>query len=165
MRTLRDFLLAETKKEASDNKNKQLPPGFTIISNRGSLTKEAQEAMGARNWSSAMDIAATKDPAKIKKSLGTVSGNDPYSILKGIMKNDNDLDEVFEKSVGRIPNVGDSIVLQFISNDWTTLARTSSSSQRLVKFWINSALQVYGDTASGKRTYAVNEDTDQFLVF
>ena len=97
-----------------------------IVSNRGSLTKEAQEAMGAKNWSSAMDIAATKDPKKIKDKLGSVSGNTVYDVLKSIMANENDLDEVFKKKVGKINSIKDSVVLQFLSNDWTSLAKTSS---------------------------------------
>ena len=171
MRTLRDFLLAEAKEE-NKGKNEEgestrmnLPDGFVIVSNRGSLTKEAQEAMGAKNWSSAMDIAATKDPKKIKDKLGSVSGNTVHDVLKSIMANENDLDEVFKKKVGKINSIEDSCVLQFLSNDWTTLAKTASSSQRLVKFWISSALTAYGVDAAGKRTYAINEDTDQFLIF
>ena len=173
MRTLRDFLLAEAKEdENKDDKNsessttnKQLPDGFTVVSNRGSLTKEAQEAMGAQNWNSAMDIAATKNPKKIKDKLGSVSGTGVYAILKSIMANNNDLDEVFKKEVGKVTQIEDSCVLQFKSNDWQTLAKTSSSSQRLVKFWISSALTAYGVEGVSKKTFAVNEDTDQFIVF
>jgi len=175
MRTLRDFLLAEAKEDEKqedkgknsegETTNKELPDGFVIVSNRGSLTKEAQEAMGAKNWNSAMDIAATKNPKKIKDKLGSVSGTGVYAVLKSIMANNNDLDEVFKKEVGKVPQIEDSCVLQFKSNDWQTLAKTSSSSQRLVKFWISSALTAYGVDKVSKKTYAINEDTDQFIVF
>ena len=103
--------------------------------------------------------------SKIKDKLGSVSGNTVYDVLKSIMANENDLDEVFKKKVGKINSIKDSVVLQFLSNDWTSLAKTSSSSQRLVKFWISSALTAYGVDAAGKRTYAINEDSDQFLIF
>lgn len=176
MRTLRDFLLAEAKgedknKTGNKGENKEgetsrfdYPEGFQVVSNKGGLTKEAQEAIGAKNFSEAMDIAAVKNPKKIIDEFGSVNGKTPYDILKGVVGNKNKFDEVFQSKVSRLPNYPDSVVLYFKDNSWTSLAKTESSSSRLVKFWIQSLLLAYGAKTPSKLTYVKNIDYDMFAV-
>ena len=170
MKTLRDFLLAEAKEDNKGKNNKgeasqkSYPEGFAIVSNQGGLTKEAQEAMGAANFTAAMDIAAVKNPQKIFDEFGSVSGKTPYDVLKGIVGNKNKFNEVFQAKVSKLPEYPDSVVLYFKDNSWTTLAKTESSSSRLVKFWIQSLLLAYGVKTPSKLTYLKNIDYDMFAV-
>ena len=140
------------------------PEGFVIVSNQGGLTKEAQEAIGAKNFSEAMDIAAVKNPQKIFDEFGSVSGKTPYEIMKGIVGNKNKFDDVFQAKVSKLPDIPDSVVLYFKDNSWTSLAKTESSSSRLVKFWIQSLLLAYGANKPSKLTYLKNVDYDTFAI-
>ena len=168
MKTLKDFLLEEAKNDKNEKPGvpqKSYPEGFKVVSNQGGLTKEAQEAMGAANFTAAMDIAAVKNPQKIFDEFGSVSGKKtPYDILKGIVGNKNKFNEIFEAKVSKLPDYPDSVVLYFKSNDWTSLAKTESSSSRLIKFWIQSLLLAYGAKKPSSLTYLKNVDFDRFAV-
>ena len=174
MRTLRDFLLAEAKEEENkDNKGKdnktskpeaEYPEGFKVVDLRGGLTDLAKEAMGAKNFTAAMDLAATKNPDKIKQEFGTVNGTSHYEILKSVVGNKNKFNQVFQKKVSPLPGHEGGIILYFVSNDWTTLAGKSESSKRLVRFWLQSLLLAYGVKKPSKLTYLSNVDNDLFAV-
>ena len=113
MRTLRDFLLAEAKEDenkddkGNDDKTTKpapdYPEGFKVVDLRGGLTDLAKEAMGAKNFTAAMDLAATKNPDKIKQEFGEVSGTSHYEILKSVVGNKNKFNQVFQKKVSPLP--------------------------------------------------------------
>ena len=167
MKTLRDFLLAEAKIDKDDKTTKpanNYPEGFKVVDLRGGLTDLAKEAMGAKNFSAAMDLAATKKPEKIIEEFGTVSGKTHYDILKGVVGNKNKFNQVFQPKVSKLPGYEGGIILYFVSNDWTTLAGKAESSKRLVRFWIQSLLLAYGIDKPSKLTYLANVDDDHFAV-
>jgi len=170
MKTLRDFLLAEAKEDKKNKNDKttkpaiEYPEGFKVVDNRGGLTAEAKEAMGAANFTAAMDLAATKNPQKIMDEFGSVNGTSHYEVLKSVVGNKNKFNQVFQNKVSKLPGVEGGIILYFVSNDWVTLASKAPSSKRLVKFWIQSLLLAYGVKSPSKLTYVANEDNDLFAV-
>ena len=165
MKSLLQFLMEE--KQSKQSKPVELPEGFAEIQNRGSLTKEAQEAIGAKSFAKGMEITAAKKAGEVIKKLGKApQGGTPYEILKAIMKNENDLDLVFQPQVQKFSGAEGGVILTFNpKNDWSKLAGTSSSSKRLVKFWLQSTLYVFQCKNSSSRMYAIDEDKDRFLVY
>ena len=147
MRTLRDFLLAEAKAEPTESKEEKIPQGFELIKNQGRLTDEAKLAMGG-TFKSSMSSAqeSNKVRQKIRDGLkvkGTPNPKSVKDIITKILTAENDLDEIFKKKPSK--EFGkDGIQIDFRSSEWTKLAGKSSSSKRLVKFWLASSLIAYG---------------------
>ena len=167
MRTLLDFLMEENDKDKKDNK-KELPGGFVVISNQGSLTEEAKQAIGAKSFKKGMEVLAAQEGGKsvrekLKAPSGVVGGT-PREILKGVMNTKNDLDEVFKQQVQVISDFPDGVIVEYIV-DLNTLAGSTSSSKRLLKLWLQSTLVAYNCPKAMKRTFALNEDRDLILIF
>ena len=167
MRTLRDFLLEEKNKDKSDNK-KELPGGYEVISNQGSLTDEAKQAIGAKSFKKGMEALAAQDGGKkvrekLKASSG-VSGGTPLEILKSVMNAKNDLDEVFKQQVQVISDFPGGVIVEYIV-DLNTLAGSIPSSKRLLKFWLQSTLVAYNCPKAMNRTFAINKDKSLILIF
>jgi len=72
--------------------------------------------------------------------------------------------EVFKQQVQVISDFPDGVIVEYIV-DLSTLAGSSSSSKRLLKFWLQSTLVAYNCPKAMKRTFALNEDRDLILIF
>jgi len=157
MKSLKSFLL----EEAASNK---VPKGFTIISNMGSASKEAQEAIGAKSFGSARSKASeSKGRAEIIEKLGGsgMQGNSAFEILDNIVgKQTNDLDEAFKRTVDKADLGGEEVAIVNIIPGWESHAGQgkTSSSQRLIKFWLASVLMAYGGYDYKSYNFAISND-------
>jgi len=150
MRTLKDFLLAEAKDDKpTQGDEDKIPQGFELIKNKGRLTDEAKLAMGG-TFKSSMSSAqeSSKVREKIRDGLNVKTKPNPKSvkdIIEKVILAQNDLDEIFKtkpkKEFGK-----DGIQVELKSAEWSKLAGRTSSSQRLLKFWLASSLIAYGYT-------------------
>jgi len=161
MRSLRDFLLAEAK----DNKSEKIPEGFKKIETRGGLTGVAKEAMGG-SYKEGIEAAATKEGKdQIKEKLKGSGSGSIKKILTSVVKTPNPLDDVFvgiyEKSDDLIGD-NDGVIIKLSPSNWTSLAGTASSSQRLLKFWLQSTLVAYG--LSSKHIVSIKAEDNLIAV-
>jgi len=169
MKTLRDFLLAEAKgdkdkKGKSDNSEK-IPAGFEVISNKGRLTDEAKLAMGGtfkQGMKSAMESQDVRDKIKGELKAPSPKPDSVRDILTKVVNAKNDLDLVFKDRPKDFDP--DGLIISFKSADWASLAGTSSSSARLVKFWLQSSLVAYGYNKTKAMSVVFSIDKKQHKI-
>lgn len=160
MKSLYDYLL----EEGSENKDKsktKVPPGFVEIDMRGSLSKLAKEIIEASGGKlSAKGLASKEAKGKVKKdlNLGAYEGPKEFSpTLAWCIRGSDKLSDVFvppEKEA-----IKKEVVFIKLKGGWENLGgkRNTSSSKRLIKFWLKSLLMTF-DFSPDKYGYAMQGD-------
>lgn len=148
MKSLLEYLILEkeqSRKEPRENKEvKSLPTGYKKIENSGGVSKLAQDIIGTNTFKKAMLKAASQDGKKDIKAKLDVTSTDLtiFGTISKVAKANNDLSKLFDKKrIEKYDDDGIKIkIVEIISN----LAGTQSSSERLIKFWMQSTLMAYG---------------------
>jgi len=156
MKSLLEYLLLE--KEESKKDPKSAPNGYKEIKNAGGITNLAKETIGAASFKKAMVKAASKDGQQDIKTKLKVSGTDMTILgtIKKVVKADNNLAKLFDDSKIE-PADGGGIKIRIIEKV-SDLAGTQSSSERLIKFWMQSTLRAYGAPWDDKDViYSISE--------
>ena len=169
MRTLRDFLLAETrineggedksprkkpKPEPKSNKEENVPPGFQGASVSGSLTKigvQVIKSLGGEEAKYSQIKFSDVQEQHIRTQFGvsTKKINDLRDLVgrRGLFssaKGAKIMQELFlasEAAAKKHKGVGGYILK--MDSDWAKIGGTSASSQKLVMFWLNALYNVY----------------------
>ena len=157
MKSLRDYLLAEAKAEDAQNK---VPKHHKKITLQGGLTGAAKEIMGG-SYKKGITAAASEDGRKqILEKLKGSGGSTIKEIIGGVVNAPNDLDSVFVAvDTARTESISgdlDGISLKLNPTEWSKLAGTTSSSMRLLRFWLESTLIAYGYKQKGV-VFSINE--------
>jgi hypothetical protein len=146
MKSLLEYLLTEKKsKEEKPKKEKAAAGEYKEIKNAGGITNLAKEVIGAGSFSKALVKAASKDGQEDIKNQLKVQTTDRTILgtIKKIVKADNNLAKLFDNSKIESMNGGDGIQIKIVEKV-SDLAGTQSSSERLIKFWMQSTLRAYG---------------------
>jgi len=147
MRTLREYLIAEAKDDTS-----KTPKDYTKITLQGGLTGHAKEMMGGSYKEGITAAATDKGRKQILDKLGGSGGDTIVKIVRSVVETTNDLDDIFisvdEKRTESLSQM-DGIALKLNPTEWPKLAGTPSSSQRLLRFWLESTLIAYGYKKKG----------------
>jgi len=147
MRTLRDFLLAETLLVEED-KDFEMPEGFAKIDARGRLSQQAADVLGFTKLKKGRLMAKTKDGAKdIRKEMGpeAISNDDPIKFVKLFFKQltNKKLKEFL--AIGKEDMSEDRVVVDLLGQ-WKSIGGKNNwkSSLKVIKFWMMSIMQAYG---------------------
>lgn len=161
MKSLYEYLLEEGSEKKKDKSKTKVPPGFVEINMRGNmstLAKEIIEASGGKLSAKGLASKEAKSKVKDKLKLGDYKGDDSFSeTLAKCISNSEPLLQVFGKPEGN--DVTDDVIKVKLKGGWENLGGRSntSSSQRLIKFWLKSLLATFGFSPD-KYGYAMQGD-------
>lgn len=178
MRTLKDFLLAEAKKE-----KRQPPEGYEPASTTGGITKDGllilQRLSGIDDDGSAVSYAdimkKIQDPKDIKENFGVSSIGSLRELMgtKGIFSSGEGakrMQEIFLESNPAAKFIrGEGGYRVKLRDGWMSLAKTDKSSQKVIMFWVNTLYNVYvlGANAQSKQEkllYFFSSDKKYMIV-
>lgn len=162
MKSLLEYLLLE-KEEKKEPKD--LPSGYKEIKNAGGITNLAKETIGAASFKKAMVKASTKEGQKdIKDKLKvTTTDRSILGTIRKVVKADNNLAKLFDSSKIE-PAEGDGIKIR-IKEKVSDLAGAQSSSERLIKFWMQSTLRAYSAPWDDKDViYSISQEGKPYMI-
>ena len=143
MRTLRDFLLAESLLVEKDDGFK-MPDGWAKIDARGRLSNQAVEILGVVNIKKGRDIAKTKEGAReIRSEMGPkgLPNDDPIKFVKKFFElhTNKNLKEFL--ALGKEDMSPDRVVIDLLGQ-WKSIGGKNNwkSSLKVIKFWIMLSL-------------------------
>ncbi len=147
MRTLRDFLLAETLLVEKDD-GFEMPEGYAKIDARGRLSDQALDVLGVANLKKGRAAAKTKEgAAAIRKEMGpsAVANEDPIKFIKLFFKGCTSENFKSFLAIGKEDTSDDRIVIDLIGQ-WASIGgkNKTKSSLKVIKFWMLSIMQAYG---------------------
>lgn len=181
MKTLRDFLLAEAKKQKKEKR--QPPEGYGKASIAGGITKEGlqilQRLSGVDDDGEEVSygdiMKKIQEPQKIKDNFGVSSIGSLRDLMgkKGIFSQSEGgkrMQEIFLESAAASRFIrGEGGYRIKLKSGWNTLARTEPSSQKVIMFWVNTLYNVYilGTNVQSKKEdliYFFSEDKKYMIV-
>ena len=145
MRTLRDFLIAESLLVEKDD-GFEIPSGYAKIDARGRLSNQAKDVLGIVNLKSGSEAAKTKDGSaaiRSKMGIGSIPNEDPIKFLRLFFKQKTPINEYIAQ--GKEDTPPDRIILD-LKGQWMSIGGKNKwkSSLKVIKFWITSVMQAYG---------------------
>ena len=172
MKTLLEYLMLEAKKP-------DLPNGFELISLSGGLSTEAKAILQFSSYKKAKTAALSPGGrTAIKKGLKAdpePSAKDPIQFVKEFFKADSLLnqyvDEAGEKDIKRFGgNTDDAVFLELKNaNDgsWKDVGGKgkTSSSIRVIRFWVESTMMTYLEKPDVGVGFAYNKAYNLFYVY
>ena len=173
MKTLLEYLMLEAKKP-------DLPDGFELISLSGGLSKEAKVILQASSYKKAkLGALSPGGRTAIKKGLKTdpvPSATDPIKFVKEFFKASSVLnqyvDEVSkEDKIKRFGgNTDDAVFLELKNAEdgsWKDVGGKgkTSSSIRVIRFWVESTMMTYLEKADVGVGFAYNKAYNLFYVY
>ena len=188
MRTLRDFLLAESvlregQEDNNKTKNKSddappVPYGYSRASISGRISKTGLALLKNYTGDEAVkysdvklsDISVKNIKSKFGVSSGAINDLDDLCSTRGLFSSTEGAEimkQLFTgfKAAGTIQRGIGGYSIQ-LRKDWQKLADTGPSSEKIIMFWINSLYNVYVNRSIDKtklRFYFAN-DGSNFIV-
>ena len=169
MRTLRDFLLAETLLVEKDD-GFEMPKGYTKIDARGRLSNQAREVLGlqlGQNLSGKGKLMAKdKEGAKdIRKEMGpsALPSDNPIQFWKKffVKCTSKKLKEFLDFN----EEEGDRVTIK-LQGQWASIGGKgkTKSSMKVIKFWIFSIMEAYGITDPHEKVGVIQNLADQKIM-
>lgn len=169
MRTLRDFLLAETLLVEKDD-GFEMPKGYTKIDARGRLSNQAREVLGlqlGQNLSGKGKLMAKdKEGAKdIRKEMGpsALPSDDPIKFWKKFFAKCTS--KKLMEFLGFDEEEEDRVTIELLG-EWASIGGKgkTKSSMKVVKFWIFSIMEAYGITDPHDKVGVIQNLADQKIM-
>lgn len=164
MRTLQEYLIAETK----EPKQNQTPLGWRKGSTQGRISNEGlaiirQFLEGEDNdgetfkYSTRTNVDLERVRKNMKLGLGKTASLGDILGRKGVMNRNSPgakrLQLIFRscQQSGAIQKGLGGYILE-LNPEWSKLANTSKSSEKILMFWLNTLYNVYKQTGSSDKT-------------
>lgn len=168
MRTLRDFLLAESLLLEEDGEF-EMPEGYGKIDARGRLSAQATKILGVVNIKKGRAVAKTKNGAQeIRDEMGpkALSNSDPIKFVKLFLQKhtNNNLKEFMSMGKEKLPE--DRVVVDLVGQ-WKSIGGKNNwkSSLKVVKFWLLSIMQAYGINDPEDVVHVLqNQNEDKIMI-